>query len=146
MEQRVKYLLLGIVLAVSSTAFSAKQPAVPASAQVTTAFDRVVDRVLARETENTKALRAYSPLVETYLQNMQPDKELGLVPYADQYFLTRVGFQKSLESYSFHPEPGFMSRIFHNVKKEMKTEFISQGFSWMMMMDMRGMDGAHYTF
>ncbi len=70
-----------------------RQPA--ATAPANTAFDRVVDRVLAREAENTNALRTYSPLVETYLQNMRPDKELGLVPYGDQYFLTRVGFKKT---------------------------------------------------
>ncbi len=94
MERQVKYLLLGIVLAVTSSAFAAKPQPAPATA--TTAFDRVVDRVLAREAENTKALRSYSPLVETYLQKMRPDKELGLVPYGDQYFLNRVGFKKDV--------------------------------------------------
>jgi len=146
MHRPVKYLLLGIVLAITSTAFAAKKPAATIAPPVNTAFDRVVDRVLARETENTKALKAYSPLVETYLQNMRPDKELGLVPYGDQYFLTRVGFGKTLEDLSFQPQPGFMGHLLHGVKKELKTEFIAQGFSWMMLMDMRGLDRAHYTF
>jgi hypothetical protein len=146
MELRPKNLLLGIVLAVTGTAFSANPPVVLAAAPGTNAFDRVVDRVLVRETENTKALRSYSPLVETYLQNMRPDKELGLVPYGDQYFLTRVGFNKTLEDLSFQPQPGFMGRALHVATKELKTEFVAQGFSWMMMMDMRGLDRAHYTF
>ena len=93
-----------------------KQPAAPVTAN--TAFDRVVDRVLAREAENTNALRSYSPLVETYLQKMRPDKELGLVPYGDQYFLNRVGFKKTLDDTSFHPEPGFLGRVLHGVKGE----------------------------
>jgi hypothetical protein len=146
MQRSLNYLLLGIVLAVTSTAFAAKRPPEPAPAPANAAFDRVVDRVLIREADNTKALRSYSPLVETYLQTMQPDKELGLVPYGDQYFLTRVGFKKGLEAYSFHPEPGFMSRVMHSVKKQLTTEFVSQGFAWMMLMDMRGLDRAHYTF
>ncbi len=147
MDRRVKYLLLGIVFAVASTAaFAAKAPVASASAPANSAFDRVVDRVLARETENTKALRTYSPLVETYLQTMRPDKELGLIPYGDQYFLTRVGFKKTLLDTSFHPEPGFLARVLHGVTKEMKTEFVAQGFSWMMLMDLRGLDRAHYTF
>ncbi len=146
MDRRVKYLLLGIVLAVTSSAFAAKKPVATAPATANTAFDKVVDRVLAREAENTKALRTYSPLVETYLQYMRPDKELGLVPYNDKYFLTRVGFGKTLQDTSFHPEPGFMGRLMHSVSKEYKTEFIGQGFSWMMLMDLRGLDRAHYSF
>jgi hypothetical protein len=146
MERRVKYLLLGILVAVSSTLFAAKRPAAPAPVPANSAFDKVVDRVLAREAENTKALRTYSPLVETYLQYMRPDKELGLVPYGDQYFLTRVGFGKTLMDTSFHPEAGFLSRIMHGLSKEYKTQFIGQGFSWMMLMDLRGLDRAHYTF
>jgi hypothetical protein len=146
MERRLKYLLVGIMLTVTTAAVSANKPAVPATAPGTNAFDRVVDRVLARETENTKALRRYSPLVETYLQNMRPDKELGLVPYGDQYFLTRVGFGKTLEDLSFQPQPGFMGRALHGATKEFRTEFVAQGFSWMMLMDMRGLDRAHYSF
>ncbi len=147
MDRRLKYLLLGVVLAATSNVFAAKHPSpTPASAPAPSAFDHVVDRVLARETENTKALRAYSPLVETYLQTMRPDKELGMVPYGDQYFLTRVGFGKTLEDLSFHPQPGFLGRVLHGVTREMKTEFVAQGFSWMMLMDMRGLDRAHYTF
>jgi hypothetical protein len=143
MERQVKHLLLGIVLAATSLAFAAKKPAEPAPAS--TAFDRVVDRVLARETANTNALRTYSPLVETYLQNMRPDKELGLVPYGDQYYLTRVAFKKSLDDVSFHPEPGFLAHILHGVKGQ-RAGFAAQGFSWMMVMDLRGLDRAHYNF
>lgn len=146
MERQVKYLLLGIVLAFTSSAFAAKKPAAPAAPVANTAFDRVVERVLTREAENTKALRTYTPLVETYLQYMRPDKELGLVPYNDQYFLTRVGFGKTLQDTSFQPEPGFMARMMHGLSKEYKTEFIGQGFSWMMLMDLRGLDRAHYSF
>ena len=53
MEHRVKYLLVGILLAASSMAF-AGQKAAPATAG-STAFDRMVDRVIAREAENNKS-------------------------------------------------------------------------------------------
>jgi len=68
------------------------------------------------------------------------------VPYNDQYFLTRVGFGKTLQDTSFRPEPGIMARMMHGLSKEYKTEFIGQGFSWMMLMDLRGLDRAHYSF
>ena len=144
MEHRVKYLLVGILLATSSIAFAGTKaaPAAPA----TTAFDRVVDRVIAREAENNKTLRSYSPLVETYLQSMKADHDLGMVPVNDQYFLNRVGFKKTLENVDFHAQPGFLSRVMHGVSKDFRTEFVASGFNWMMTMDMRGLDRAHYSF
>ena len=148
MDRQVKHLLLGIVLVASSVAWASgksSKKALTNPAPAASAFDRVVDRVLARETENIKALRKYSPLVETYLQNMRPDKELGLVPYGDQYYLTRVSFQRSLEDVSFHPQPGFLGNLMHSVKGR-KRDFAAQGFSWMMVMDLRGLDRAHYDF
>jgi len=33
-----------------------------------------------------QSLRQYSPLVETYIQNLRPDKHLGSVPDGDKYF------------------------------------------------------------
>jgi hypothetical protein len=145
MERQLKYLLLGIVLAATSLAFAAKKQGQTVPVSANNAFDRVVDRVLAREAENTKALRTYSPLVETYLQNMRPDKELGMVPYGDQYYLARVAFGKTLQDTSFHPGPGFLASLMHGAKGS-RSEFAVQGFSWMMLMDLRGMDRAHYNF
>ena len=145
MEHRGKYPLIGILLAVASIAF-AGQKAAPAPA-ANTAFDRVVDQVIAREAENSKALRGYSPLVETYLQSMKADPEVGMVPVNDQYYLTRAGFRsKTLVDVNFHAQPGFLSRAMHDVKKPFRTEFVADGFNWMMTLDMRGMDRQHYNF
>jgi hypothetical protein len=144
MEHRVKYLLIGILLAASSVAFAGEKAAPATSGS--TAFDHVVDRVIAREAENNKSLRSYSPLVETYLQSMKADRDVGMVPVNDQYYLTRVGFKKSLEDINFHAQPGFLSRAVHGVTKDFRTEFVSSGFNWMMTMDMRGLDRQHYSF
>jgi hypothetical protein len=74
MERRRKHLLLGIVLAVTSTAFAENKQGTPAPTSGAIAFDRVIDKVLVREAANTKALRKFSPLVETYLQYIRPHK------------------------------------------------------------------------
>ena len=58
---------------------------------------------------------------------MRPDKELGLVPYGDQYYLTRVGFKKTLEDTPFHPEPGFLGRALHGVTGNTRPEFVCAG-------------------
>ena len=148
MGKRAKYVLLGIVLTATCSAWAGKKPeASPtANSASNTAFDRVVERVIAREAENNKTLRHYAPLVETYLQSMKPDPELGMVPAGDQYYLHRVGFRRTLDETSFHAEPGFLSRIMRGATKNFRTEFVSGGFAWMMTVDMRGLDRQHYSF
>ena len=37
----------------------------------------VIDRVITNENRSIQQIRQYSPLVETYIQNLKPDKELG---------------------------------------------------------------------
>ena len=146
MKRRVNYLLLGIALAFGSSAFAAQPPAAPAFFPATSAFDRMIDHVIAREAANIKALRTYSPLVETYLQTMRDDNELGLVPVNDQYYLTRIVFKKTLEEQSFHPKSGFLDRALHGVTGNTRPEFVWEGFSWMMLMDIRGLDKEHYNY
>ncbi len=146
MKRRLNYLLLGIVLAAAGSAFAAPPPEAPAWFPASAAFDRLIDLVIAREEANIKALRAYSPLVETYLQNMRASNDLGLVPVNDQYFLTRIVFKKTLEEQNFHSKPGFFNRALHSVTGNSRPEFIVEGFSWMMLMDIRGLDREHYTY
>ena len=67
-------------------------------------FDLVVDKITARETQFIKSLREYSPMVETYIQNMRSDNDLGSVPASDQYFLGRVNLQAEVEDVNFLPQ------------------------------------------
>ena len=53
-------------------------------------FDQIVDRATEREKATLQELRKYSPVVETYIQNMRPDNDLGFVPASDTYFLGRM--------------------------------------------------------
>jgi hypothetical protein len=147
MVKRANYVLLAIVLSATCSAWANKKPEAPkVNSAANSAFDRVVDRVIAREAENNKVLRRYSPLVETYLQSMKTDPELGMVPSSDQYYLHRVGIRRALDETSFHEEPGFLSRLMHQAKKQVRGEVSSTGFTWMMTVDLRGMDRAHYSF
>ena len=57
-------------------------------------MEQVMDRVIANENRTYGQLRNYSPLVETYIQNLRPDKELGYTPAGDKYFLGRADFSK----------------------------------------------------
>ncbi len=64
----------------------AAQPAAdpqPAATAAPTTLDQVVDRAVAREQALIKMLANRTPLVETYLQNMRNDTQLGPVPSGD---------------------------------------------------------------
>src|SRR5579859_2250511 len=47
---------------------------------------QAVDRIMANERALSATMRNYSPMVETYLQHMQPDSAMGFLPAEDHYF------------------------------------------------------------
>src|SRR5207302_276150 len=49
-----------------------------------------IDQIVANERALGNTIRNYSPMVETYLQRMQPDNTLGFIPSEDHYFLGRI--------------------------------------------------------
>ena len=51
------------------------------------------------------------PLVETYIQNMKNDKELGEVPISDRYFMGRLDVSDGTDDDSFLGQPGFKPRF-----------------------------------
>src|SRR2546430_16281755 len=57
----------------------------------------VIDRVITNENRANQQIKQYSPLVETYIQNLKPDKDLGYTPAGDKYFLGRADFSRSEE-------------------------------------------------
>src|SRR5713226_927998 len=61
------------------------------------ALDQVVDRIVTQEQAEMNSLRQYSPLVETYIQNLKGDKDLGSVPDGDKYFMGRAVLAKGIQ-------------------------------------------------
>src|SRR5208283_684920 len=76
-----------VVPAIAAAAPAADQPRTP---------EQVIDRVVSNEQRLYSQIRSYSPLVETYIQNLKPDKDLGQVPAGDKYFLGRANFAKGV--------------------------------------------------
>lgn len=123
-------------------------------------FDVVVDKISTRELLFVKNLREYSPMVETYIQNMRPDKDLGSVPISDKYFLGRVKLQMGVEDVNFlpqqkEPQPSSLQKIFSSMKltrtkrgdkKAQAGGYISDGFAQMIIMDATTFDRQHYDF
>jgi hypothetical protein len=136
-----------LALGVAAHAADGSQPAA-------SSFDQVVDRVTAREAEYLKNLEKYSPLVETYIQTLRPDADLGAVPDGDNYFIGRVAMKAGLQETSYGAEQpqsqkrGFFSRIipFRGGGSKEKVRYVSKGFSDMIIVDNGRFDRAHYDF
>ncbi len=108
-------------------------------------FDQVIDKVVEREHFFTAQMRHLHPLVETYIQNLKSDKELGMVPASDQYFLGRIDLSEGTEDRSFMGQPGFRSRAFSKLTSLYSMKFLPLGFAQMVMLD-ADMQRKYYDF
>src|ERR1017187_4831998 len=66
-----------------------------AAAPAPTTMDQVVNLFIEREHALIQILSKRTPVVETYLQNLAADPQLGPVPSADHYFLGRMDMGKT---------------------------------------------------
>lgn len=112
-------------------------------------FDRMIDKVIAREHAFMETLKQYHPLAETYIQNMQEDKEHNVRPVADTYFLGRLDLQESTNEELFQKEkPGAMHRFLSPFETLGKNAFVRHyvpaGFSNMAILDRDFKKGNYY--
>jgi hypothetical protein len=122
---------------------AAPQPATVAP----TTMDQVVDRAIAREHALISFLQTRTPLVETYLQNLQLDPKMGPAPREDHYFFGRLDLSDSVDRQDYlSKDSSFQSHMLGGVTKLFKFEYKPVGFSWMIFADRDDFDRAHYDF
>jgi len=111
-------------------------------------MDDVIDRVITNENRASQQIRQYSPLVETYIQNLKPDKELGYAPAGDKYFLGRADFSKGVSLVSLTDNNGKGKKIFGSIGNffSFALQFVPDGFLQMIFIDTNGFDKQHYKF
>jgi len=122
-----------------------------AAAQQNSAVDQVVDRIISQEQAEMNSLRPFSPMVETYIQNLRGDKDLGAGPAGDKYFMGRAVLSKGVEL-----EPltegdntgGTRKKIFGGLGSlfSLSMEYLPRGFLQMIYIDTNGFDKSHYKF
>src|SRR5271168_789054 len=71
-----------------------------ATAGPVTTVDQAIDRVIAREHDEMATIRRFTPVIETYIQDMKPDKDMGSVPVRDHYFLGQADLSKGIVDHS----------------------------------------------
>jgi hypothetical protein len=122
---------------------AAPQPATVAP----TTMDQVVDRAIVREHALISFLQTRTPLVETYLQNLQLDPQMGPAPREDHYFFGRLDLSDSVDRQDYlSKDSSFQSHMLGGVTKLFKFEYKPIGFSWMIFADRDDFDRAHYDF
>ena len=115
-----------------------------ATAQQPTTTSEVVDKIVAQEQVEVQLLRQYSPLVETYIQYVRPDKDAGAVPDGDKYFLGRAELANGVELEPLDSDTGLKHKMFESWKNFFSTEFVPRGFLQMIYVDMYAFDRMHY--
>ena len=157
--------VLGLLVLCSALDGVAKKKTPPPQTEVWTSdpkFDMVVDKITIQETAFVKSLKDYTPIVETYIQNMRSDQDLGKVPVSDEYFLSQIKLERGLEDVNFLPEqkntqPSTLHKIFSSMmfmKKAVPTNshktvvggYMSDGFAQMVLIDTGKLDRQHYDF
>jgi len=137
-------LLLGLAAAWQA---AADTPPAAAPDQPRT-MDQVLDRVINNEQHLYGQIRNYQPLVETYIQNLKADKDLGQVPAGDKYFLGRANFQKGVALVPLNDTSSKGKRMVGSIGNffSFAMQFLPDGFLQMIFIDTNGFDKQHYKF
>jgi hypothetical protein len=120
----------------------------PAPSPAPTTMDQVVTLFIEHEHGLIKALATRTPVVETYLQNLTADPQLGPVPSADHYFLGRMDMGETVDrkDYLKEEDRSMQSRLLGGFGKLYKVQYQPLGFSWMVYADRTDFDRDHYEF
>jgi Peptidase family M48 len=111
-------------------------------------MDQALDRITTNEQRLYGQIRNYSPLVETYIQNLRPDKDLGYVPAGDKYFLSRADFQKGVSLVPLTENSGKGHKAVASIGNffSFSMQYLPDGFLQMIFIDTNGFDRQHYKF
>lgn len=138
----------------SSTPAPAPAPAdtpKPSSAQVPAApplsLSTAVERIFSNEARLVETMRHYTPMVETYVQNLKPDPDFVTVPGSDKYFLGRLVLDpKGVKGLSFkdHNRSNFMWQVAERLNGFFRMNYHQAGFMQMVFLK-DNFDQDHYN-
>jgi hypothetical protein len=111
-------------------------------------IEEVVARIVNNENHLYGKVKEFSPLVETYIQNLKPDKELGAVPAGDRYFLGKADFSKGVNLVSLSDTNSKGKKLFTGIGNffSFAMQYLPDGFLQMIFIDTNGFDAQHYKF
>jgi Peptidase family M48 len=149
MQKLFKLILtLALSASVGVAAFAGPKPSPSPAADQPKTPEQVIDRFIANEQRLYGQMRNYQPLVETYIQNLKPDKDLGQVPAGDKYFLGRANFSKGVNLVPLTDTGSKGKKVVGSVGNffSFAMQFLPDGFLQMIFIDTNGFDKQHYKF
>jgi hypothetical protein len=129
---------VALVLSLSVVAVAQRDQtaaAAPAPSASAASMNATVERIFYREAQMVQNMRQYRPMVETYIQNMQPDKELGAVPVSDKYFLGRMDLKNGISDLSYDRKPGLFGRVVDRMNDFYKMNYMPTGFMQLVFLN-----------
>ena len=147
-------LILVGVLAASATAQAqatdqAQSSSSSTSGQVTT-VNQAIDRIIAREHDEVATIKHYTPIIETYIQDMKPDADMGAVPVKDHYYLGEANLATGVVDNSMLADKsrGKLDEFnpLAHLSGYFSSDYVPAGFLQMIYVDPNGFDRQHYQF
>jgi hypothetical protein len=142
--------LAGTLAAQSETAIQTEPKAeTSASGVPVTTVNEAVDRIIAREHDEIATIRRYNPIIETYIQDMKPDKDMGAVPVRDHYFLGQANLSQGVVDNSMiEAKKGKLDQLnpISHLGGYFTSSYVPDGFLQMIYIDVNGLDRQHYQF
>jgi hypothetical protein len=124
------------------------QPGNSTDSSVTT-VNQAIDRMIAREHDQNATIRRYNPIIETYIQDMKPDANLGTIPVKDHYFLGQANLAKGVVDTSMlDKKKSKMEELnpLSHVSDYFTSQYNPEGFLQMIYLDTAYFDRQHYQF
>jgi hypothetical protein len=140
----------GSAAAQTQTADQTQPQASNTTAAPVTTVDQAIDRVIAREHDEIATIRRFSPIIETYIQDMKSDKEMGAIPVKDHYFLGQADLSRGIVDHNMlNPRKGSkldaVNPLTH-MSGMFTSSYVPEGFLQMIYIDTTGFDRQHYQF
>lgn len=154
-----KWMLISVLMSSLSVAASAQsQPSGDKSASSQTASEatasatngseiarpasvkELVDRIIKREHDQIALFSQYRPIVETYIQELKPDREMGFTPSEDYYYLGKADLSRGIADKSILTQKGrwFVPSISDGYRPEFFVQTV--------FVDRYRFDKQHYAF
>jgi len=114
-----------------------------------TTVDQAIDRLIAREHDEIATIRRYNPIIETYIQDMKPDKDMGSVPVKDHYYLGQADLARGVVDNSMLTKKKGKMDAFNplsHMSGLFTSSYVPEGFLQMIYIDTNGFDRQHYQF
>jgi len=141
--------IAGVVGAQTQTVDQTQPQAGVSNSNSAVTVNEAIDRIIAREHDENATIRRYDPIIETYIQDMKPDKDLGAVPVRDHYFLGQANLSQGVVDNSMLQKKkgkvGELNPLSH-VAGFFTSSYVPAGFLQMIYLDTNGFDRQHYEF